>query len=64
MKDIDRYLLITGLFLAAGFICSRGVNYSTEFLHQTGYVPFGLAACVIALGVMVFKFTRNKSTNN
>jgi hypothetical protein len=64
MKDIDRYLLITGLFLVAGFICSTGVNYSTEFLHQVEYLPFGLVACGIAIGVMVIKFTRNKSTNN
>lgn len=64
MKDIDRYLLITGLFLVAGFLCSSGVHYSTEFLHQAEFVTLGLVASGIAIGIMVFKFTRNKSTNN
>jgi hypothetical protein len=64
MKDIDIYLLVTGLFIVAGFVSSSGVDSSARILDQEDYVSFGVLACGLAVGFVVYKLHQKKSSNN
>lgn len=64
MKDIDIYLLVTGLFLASGFVSSSGLHYAASMLNREDLTLIGVLACGLAVGLVVFKLHQKKSSNH
>jgi hypothetical protein len=64
MKDIDIYILVTGLFLLSGFITSSGFGFLSGLLNQAEYSVYGALVFAATVGLIVYKLNQNKSSNN